>query len=130
MLLANELKELPTVNVAEVAITGVCLSMFSRKTSETESGAKCKVENVGSYQSTKPSPSFNSVAAVVDTSLTAPLTRARSAMASVSIISSSAVSDCTIACALSLTFRIGDSNDCGISSRRPCEPSSLRTLSP
>ena len=130
MLLANELKELPTVNVAEVAITGVCLSMFSRKTSETESGAKCSVENVGSYQSTKPSPSFNSVAAVVETSFTAPFTRARSAIASVSIISSSAERYCVIAWALSLTFRIGDSSDCGICSRRPCEPSSLRTLSP
>ena len=90
MLFANELKELPTVSVADVAITGVCLSMFSRKTSETDRGARYNVENVGSYQSTRPSPSFNKVAAVVETSDTAPFTRARSAIASVSIISSSA----------------------------------------
>ena len=130
MLLANELKELPTVNVADVAMTGVCLSIFSRKTSETDNGAKYSVEKVGSYQSTKPSPSFKIVAAVVDISLTAPLTRARSAMASVSIISSSAERNCTIAWALSRTFRIGASKDCGICSRRPCAPKSLRTDSP
>ena len=40
MLLAIASKPLPTVNVAEVAITGVWVNMFSRKTSDTESGAK------------------------------------------------------------------------------------------
>ena len=90
MLFAMESKPLPTVKVAEVAITGVLVKRFSRKTSDTDKGARCKVEKVGSYQSTKPSPIFNKVVAVVAISLTAPLTRARSAKASVSMISSSA----------------------------------------
>ena len=90
MLFAIESNPFPTVSVADVAITGVLVSKFSRKTSDTDNGAKYKVENVGSYHSTKPSPIFNSVVAVVAISFTAPLTRARSAIASVSMISSSA----------------------------------------
>ena len=90
MLFAIESKPLPTVRVADVAITGVFVNRFSRRTSETDSGAKYKVEKVGSYQSTKPSPILSKVVAVVAISLTAPLTRARSAKPSVSIISSSA----------------------------------------
>ena len=119
ILFAKALNELPTVNVADVAITGVWVNRFSRKTSDTESGAKCKVEKVGSYQRTKPSPSLSNVAAVVEISLTAPFTRARSAKISVSMISSSAERNCVIAWALSRTFLMGDSSDCGISSSRP-----------
>ncbi|CAB4655481.1 unannotated protein [freshwater metagenome] len=111
MLFARALKELPTVKVADVAITGVWVNRFSRSTSETDNGAKCSVEKVGSYHNTKPSPSFNKVAAVVEISLTAPFTRARSAKTSVSIISSSADRNCVIAWALSRTRRIGDSRD-------------------
>jgi hypothetical protein len=40
MDLAIASNELPTVRVAEVAITGVFVKRFERKTSETESGAK------------------------------------------------------------------------------------------
>ena len=130
MLFAMASKPLPTVSVAEVAITGVCVNIFSRNTSETESGAKYKVEKVGSYHSTKPSPIFNRVVAVVAISETAPLTRARSANASVSIISSSADKNCTIALEASITLRIENSSDCGISSKRPCEEKSPFTSSP
>ena len=120
MLRAIASKPLPTVNVADVAMTGVLVKRFARKTSETDSGAKCRVENVGSYQSTWVLPIFNNLPHVVLISLTAPFTRARSATASESIISSSALIICTIAAAASLTLRIGDSSDEGISSKRPC----------
>ena len=84
-------KPLPTVNVADVAITGVLVKRFARRTSDTESGAKCKVENVGSYQSTCEPLIFSNLPQVVLISFTAPLTRARSAIPSESIISSSAL---------------------------------------
>ena len=45
-------KPLPTVRVADVAITGVFVSRFALNTDETLSGARCNVEKVGSYQST------------------------------------------------------------------------------
>ncbi len=114
------------MSVADVAITGVLVNRFARRTSETESGAKCRVEKVGSYQSTWVFPIFNNLPQVVFISETAPLTRARSAIASESMISSSAVMICTIAAAASLTLRIGASREDGISSSRPCAAKSPR----
>ena len=119
MLRAIASKPFPTVKVAEVAITGVFVNKFARNTSETESGAKYRVENVGSYQSTWVLPIFNNLPQVVLISETAPFTRARSATASESMISSSALMICTIAAAASFTLRIGASSDDGISSKRP-----------
>ena len=126
MLRAIASKPLPTVRVADVAMTGVLVSKLARRTSETESGARCSVENVGSYQSTWVLPIFSNLPHVVLISLTAPFTRARSAIASESIMSSSALMICTIAAAASFTLRIGASSDEGISSRRPCALKSPR----
>ena len=47
-----------------MAITGVLVNRFFRKTSETESGAKYKVEKVGSNQSTWDPPGFNNLVIV------------------------------------------------------------------
>ena len=59
-----ESKDFPTVKVALVAITGVLVNRFLRKTSETESGARYRVENVGSNQSTCEPPGFNNLVIV------------------------------------------------------------------
>ncbi|CAB4851015.1 unannotated protein [freshwater metagenome] len=106
------------------------MSKLLRSTDETLSGARCNVEKVGSYQSTCPTPNLSNFPAVVETSLTAPFTRARSAIASESIISSSAPMDCIIACALSRTLRIGDSRAEGSSLNRPWSEVSNFTLWP
>ena len=117
--LAIASKEFPTVRVADVAITGVLVKRFERKTSETESGAKYRVEKVGSYQSTWLLLCLSNLPQVVEISLTAPFTRARSAIVSESTISSSTAISCIIALEASKTLRIGASSDDGISSNRP-----------
>ena len=79
---------------------------------------------MGSNQRTLPSLFFNSFWAVVFTSVTAPLTRARSAIVSGSIISLSAFMAAITASAASFTFLIGATNSSGNSVSR--RSSSLR----
>ena len=108
-------KLFPTVNVALVAITGVWVKRFSRSTCDTASGARYKVENVGSCQRTCPSPIRIIFWAVIFISLTAPLTRARSAKLSGSTISLSALMYAITASAASLIFRTGAASASGSS---------------